>query len=264
VNKARACIGSTEVVMGEDRAIELLVELHRGLARLGPGGDEVTRHALALCSPRPQEPAILDIGAGTGAQSLCLAHACNGRVVAVDRFTDFVGELAGRAEDAGLAGRITPCVADMGQLPFGEAGFDIVWCEGAAYLLGFDTALDRWRPLLRPGGWLVVTELTWFGDARPPEAVAFWAENYPALRDEAANLAAARDRGWRVVGRFHLPASAWATYHAPLRERLPAFRARHAGDAVATAVADATEAEIDLMTRHATVVGYGCYVLQHG
>lgn len=249
-------------VMDEARTIALLVELHRGLARLGPGDDEVTRRALATCTPRPRRPMILDIGAGTGAQSLCLALACEGRVVAVDRFEGFVAELASRARTAGVAGRIAPCVADMAHLPFAAASFDIAWSEGAAYLLGFDAALDRWRPLLRPGGWLVVTELAWFGSARPPEAVAFWARNYPALRDDAANLSAARERGWRVAGHFHLPAEAWLNYHAPLRERLPAFRTRHAGDAEAAAVAEATETEIELMARHAASVGYSCYVLQ--
>ena len=137
--------------MDEDRTIALLVELHRGLARLGPGDDATTRRALAACEPRPRRPRILDIGAGTGAQSLCLARACEGQVVAVDRFAEFVVELARRATACDLAGRIAPCVADMGRLPFPAASFDIAWCEGAAYLLGFDDALERWHPLVRPG-----------------------------------------------------------------------------------------------------------------
>ena len=248
--------------MDDARMIELLVELHHGLARLGPGDDEETLRALALCAPRSERPAILDIGAGTGAQSLCLARASGGRVVAVDRYAAFVAELADRARDAGLAQCIAPCVADMACLPFAAGSFDIVWSEGAAYQLGFDVALEQWRSLLRPGGWLVVTELAWFGAARPPEAVAFWAEQYPALRDDAANLAAARRFGWHVAGQFHLPATAWAAYHAPLRARLPAFRARHPGEAEADAVADATEIEIALAARHAAAVGYSCYVLQ--
>ncbi len=245
-----------------ERELELLIELHRGLARLGPGDDDMTRRALALCEPRPVRPAILDIGAGSGASSLCLAQACGGQVVAVDLVAAFLAELVPRARAVGLAERIAPCVADMGRLPFAPARFDILWCEGAAYLLGFDAALERWRPLLRPGGWLVVTELTWFGSARPPEAEAFWAGHYPALREDAANLDAARERGWRVAGHFHLPAAAWAAYHGPLGARLPAFRDRHAGDDAATTVADVTEAEIGLMARHANALGYGCYVLQ--
>jgi SAM-dependent methyltransferase len=248
--------------MDDARMIELLVELHHGLARLGPGDDQETLRALALCAPRPQRPAILDIGAGTGAQSLCLARATGGRVVAIDRYPAFVAELADRAQTAGLAERITPLVADMACLPFASGSFDIVWSEGAAYQLGFDTALEQWRALLRTSGWLVVTELAWLGVARPPEAVAFWQEHYPALRDDAANLAAARRFGWQVVGQFHLPSAAWAAYHAPLRARLPAFRARHHDVPEADAVADATEIEIRLAARYATAVGYSCYVLR--
>ena len=46
--------------------IELLVELHEGLPRLGPGNTESTLRALALCEHLPAAPDILDVGCGTG------------------------------------------------------------------------------------------------------------------------------------------------------------------------------------------------------
>ncbi len=259
VDKAAARGGGKS--MEDARTIELLVELHQGLERLGPGDDASTRRALGLCTPRPADPVVLDVGCGTGAQALCLARS-GMRVVAVDRVAGFVATLARRARAAGLAARVTPCLADMAQLPFGPGAFDIVWSEGAAYFLGFDEALARWRPLLRPGGWLVVTELAWFGPERPAEAACFWAEHYPAMRDDAANLAVAAQAGFRVAGHFRLPAAAWRAYHAPLQARLPAFRAAHAGEPAAMAVAEATQAEITLMAHHAACCGYSFYVLQ--
>jgi hypothetical protein len=59
--------------MESDRLIELSVNLHRGLPRLGPGSDTTTLQTLAYCDGLPPAPAILDIGCGTGAQNLVLA-----------------------------------------------------------------------------------------------------------------------------------------------------------------------------------------------
>ncbi|NJN64772.1 MAG: hypothetical protein HC882_07760 [Acidobacteria bacterium] len=61
-----------------------------------------------------------------------------------------------------MTNRITTVAADMGDVGSLGTGFDVIWAEGSAYSIGFETALRRWRPLLRPGGCLVVTELVWF------------------------------------------------------------------------------------------------------
>ena len=61
--------------MDEERLIELLIALHDGLPRQGPGDSASTRRALALCASLPDAPEILDIGCGTGAQTLTLAAA---------------------------------------------------------------------------------------------------------------------------------------------------------------------------------------------
>ena len=248
--------------MQADRTFELLVELHAGLARLGPGDDASTRRALACCTPRPTTPAILDLGCGTGAQSLCLAGASGGRVTAVDLVPAFIATLVGRARAAGLARAIAPCVADMAGLPFADASFDLVWSEGAAYQLGFDTALARWGRLLRDGGWLVLSELTWFGAARPETAATFWQAHYPPMREDAENLAAAEALGWRVAGHFPLPQAAWRAYHAPVCARLPELLAGHPDDPEAATLAAETRREVELMARHGRDCGYAFYVLQ--
>ncbi|MFU8816408.1 MAG: hypothetical protein ACNA7W_13745 [Pseudomonadales bacterium] len=70
---------------------------------------------------------------------------------------------------------------------------DLVWCEGAAYLIGVGRALAGWREVLRPGGRLAFTEAVWLRDPAPAEVRACWDE-YPAMSDASAtrNLAACR------------------------------------------------------------------------
>jgi SAM-dependent methyltransferase len=249
------------MAMDDGRMIELLIELHDGLERLGPGDDAATLRALALCVPRPSAPRILDIGCGSGAQSLLLADATDGHVTATDLAPAFLARLGALAEERGLGDRIATCAADMGRLPFAEGAFDFVWSEGAIYLVGFDEGLVRWRPLLRSGGWLVVSEMSWLQPDPPAELSAFWSENYPAMRDVESNLAAARDHGWVPVGHFRLPAEGWEAYYGPLRARLSAFIRAHEADPEAAAVVAATEHEMALMTRHLEMCGYVFYVL---
>lgn len=101
--------------------------LHDGLPRQGPGDRDSTLRALALMSELPSAPAILDIGCGPGMQTLDLARAA---ITAVDTHLEFLAELERRAEAAGLAARIVTRRASMTALPFAEASFDAVWCEG--------------------------------------------------------------------------------------------------------------------------------------
>lgn len=245
-----------------DRAIALLVELHDGLRRLGPGSTECTLKALALCRELPPAPEVLDVGCATGAQTLVLASATDGGIFATDLIGAFLSQLRERASDTGLGPRIRTVAADMSRLPFGDGSFDLIWSEGAAYSMGFDNALSQWRPLAKPGGYLVLSELSWFRPDSPAELRDFWKDNYPAMRDVEANLSAARQAGWKCVGHFHLPAEAWAEYYGPLRQRLLAFRRSYADDPEARALADLIEREMLLMERYRDNCGYEVFVLR--
>ncbi|MEA3276845.1 MAG: class I SAM-dependent methyltransferase [Pseudomonadota bacterium] len=247
-----------------DRTTELLVALHQGLRRLGPGSAACTLKALALCADLPPAPGILDVGCGTGAQSLVLASATGGCIVATDLIGAFLGQLPERAAAMGLEGRIQTVAADMHCLPFRDGSFDLIWSEGAAYIMGFDKALTTWRALARPGGYLVVSELSWFRPDPPAEISDFWERHYPSIRGVDENLAAAQNAGWTGVGNFPLPAEAWDRYHAPLKHRLAAFRRSYVHDPAAQAVADMTEREISLMARYADFCGYELFVLRRG
>ena len=80
--------------------MDLLVELHQGLPRLGPGDDRSTRKALRLCGLFGKAVQILDIGCGSGAQSLALVADGTGRVkvTALDLVPGFLAALRSRAK----------------------------------------------------------------------------------------------------------------------------------------------------------------------
>src|SRR5512136_54584 len=231
--------------------MELFFELFSGLPRQGPGDSDCTRRALSLVPPLGPAARILDIGSGTGTQTLNLATFSPASIVAVDLHLPFVEELNRRAARLGVGVRVHACVGDMSRLPFRPRHFDLLWSEGAIYIIGFDAGLDAWRVLLRPGGHLALSELCWLDSAPPRECVEYFASEYPALRSIEANRAAAERAGYEVVGNFCLPPSAWwRDYYGPLGVNLAAFRTRHAGDPAADAVAGQTEREIEMFRRY--------------
>jgi hypothetical protein len=129
-------------------------------------------------------------------------------------------------------------------------------------MMGFPEALAAWKPLLRPGGALAVSEPVWLKADCPEMVRACWAE-YPRMVDVDAVRASARAAGYRIVGDFVLSEAAWWTnYYGPLEASLNAVATRHAGDPVAQAVLDDIRLEIDCYRRHPDCYGYLFLVLR--
>jgi len=252
-----------EVSDTDARMMQLFLELHSGMPRQGPGDSESTNRAFSLVAGLPEHPEILDVGCGPGAQTLALAGLASGRITAVDLYRQYLDELAREVELRGLGERVRVQQGNMEGLDFEPGSFDLVWSEGAIYNMGFERGLRAWRPLLRAGGCVAVTELTWLRADPPPEVVEFWAQGYPAMQDAEANLAAVGAAGYRSLGTFALPDSAWWTgYYTPLEERLDEFEARYRGDETAMQVVAMERREIALFRQYSDYYGYVFYVMQ--
>ena len=243
-------------------ALELLIDLHADGARQGPGGDDETRLAIALSGLAGRAGLrIADIGCGTGATALLLARDLDAHVTAVDFLPAFLERLDAAAATAGLSDRIATLAASMDALPFADAAFDAIWSEGAVYNMGFAAGVAAWRRILKPGGVLAVSELTWLTATRPADLQAHWDAEYPEVETASAKIAVLERAGYTVIGYFPLPERCWLDhYYRPMQARFDAFLARHGQSAAARAVVDAERAEIALYDRHRAFVSYGFYI----
>lgn len=240
---------------------EIFYEVQRGLPRQGPGNNESTRRALALCTDLSDKPAVLDIGCGPGMQTIALATALAGQVVAVDNCKEYLSQLREEAERASVIDRVVAKTGDMAKLDFPSESFDLIWCEGAAYILGIREALTAWRPLLRSHGYLAFTELVWLDDSPPAEVLAFFKEEYPAMTTVRSVSNVIRECRYQPVADFTVPDSAWwDDYYTPLSSKLPPLKEKYAKDDDALKIIAMTETEIDMRRRYAGSYGYHFFV----
>lgn len=240
----------------------LLVDLHKRAYRQGPGGDEETQKAIGLaCIDRDGALRIADIGCGTGASTLVLARLLNANITAVDLFPDFLDVLATRAQSAGVAGKITPVCAAMDSLPFEAEEFDVIWSEGAIYNIGFQKGVADWKRYLKPGGVLVVSEISWITNTRPPELESHWHKEYPEIDTASSKIKVLEENGYSPIGYFVLPEHCWLdNYYEPMCSGFQDFLHRNGNSQQARAIIEAERHEIDLYKKYKAHFSYGVYI----
>jgi SAM-dependent methyltransferase len=244
---------------------EVLYELFRDMPRQGPGSNECTRKAYERLSSLPEQPRILDIGCGSGMQTLELARISSGRVTALDNYQPFLDALVARAKSQGVDKQIETVKGSMFGLPFAKSTFDVIWSEGAIFIIGFEKGLCEWKPFIKQGGYLVVSELAWIKPDRPTEIGAYLEGEYPAIKNREENKEIIRRAGYHEVHSFVLPEAVWRDdFYEPYQSRLNALRMKYAGNHEMSEVLDACQREIDMYAKYSRYYGYVFYIMQLG
>jgi SAM-dependent methyltransferase len=237
---------------------QILFELFESLPRQGPGSRDCTARALALIRDLPPAPAVLDLGCGTGGQTIDLAELTSGTIVAMDSHAPSIERLRATAARLGLSERVSPMVGDMANPGLPPGSFDLVWSEGALYNLGIENALLICRGLLRPGGCLAFTDAVWLRDDPPPEVKESFDLDYPTMGKVSDVLAIIDRSGFSLTGHFTLPEEAWwEDFYTPMETRIEELRGRYGDDDEALAVLDQLAQEPAMHRRHS-----GCYAYE--
>jgi SAM-dependent methyltransferase len=204
---------------------------------------------------------VADIGCGTGASTILLAKELDAEITAVDFLPEFLDELQTRAKEHGVAERIKTLSCSMDALPFSDEEFDVIWSEGAVYNMGFEAGVSAWSRFLKPGGKLVVSEITWLSAMRPPEVQAHWDEEYPEIDVASAKIGILEQHGFCPEAYFYLPTYCWIeNYYRPMQNRFDAFLERHGQSHQAKAIVEAERLEIALYEKYRGYYSYGVYI----
>lgn len=243
--------------------MNLFFEIHKDLPREGPGSNEATAKAFSMLKELPANPYILDVGCGPGMQTIELARLTSGSIIALDRHQPFIDHLTEYLRSEGLQEHVKTIVGDMFSMPFADESFDLLWAEGSIFIIGFAQGLAEWKKFVKPGGYVAVTDVSWLNETPSEAAYAFWNEAYPAIGTIRQNQQTIREAGYREVGHFVLPPSAWwDDYFNPMEQRVKMLRTRYAGNAEAQAVLEMTQREIDLYREDPHSYSYVFYLMQ--
>jgi ubiquinone/menaquinone biosynthesis C-methylase UbiE len=239
--------------------------MFEGLPRQGPGLDESTIYASSQIPTIPKGGKILDIGCGSGMQTLTLAKVYpDCMITASDLHQPFLDDLVFRAVNEGLEGRITTHRASMDNLSFDKSSFDIIWSEGSAFIMGLSNALGYWKQFLKPEGYLVVSDCTWFTEYPSDECREFFASICPEMKSEPGTEELARDAGYCVISSFRLPDSGWwDNYYSPLNEKIPGLKETYSSNSDAQMIINGLEKEMEIHKKYSNQYGYTFFVLKN-
>jgi len=198
-----------------------------GLDHLGPADPAITRKLVERLRPTlPPDARVADFGCGTGASTLVLAeNLSKAHVLPLDGHAPFVERLETTDKTRGLGQRLHAVVGDLADpspLDGITGEFDLLWAESAIYSIGRTNAFTRWRPLLKPGGWIVFNDVVWRSGPgkRSNEVAAFWRNEYPNITTAETVLEQLTAAGFDPLDPTLLDRKVWSNYYEPLRERL--------------------------------------------
>ncbi len=244
----------------------LFYNIFEKLPRLGPGNNPSTQKAFNILKSTGKLPHflnVLDIGCGTGIHSIQLAKLIDGRITSIDNHQPFLDKLIGRLQPEGVADKISCLKGDMTAMDFKKESFDIIWAEGSIFVVGLEKGLKEWWTLLKPNGFIALTDIFWFKPNPPRELKDYFDQQHCHMMDleEASSVIATC--GFKILDSFILPENAWwDDYYDPLEYQLAEFRKTHSGNAGSVGLIDTLQKEIDLYRHYSEYYGYNFFILE--
>jgi ubiquinone/menaquinone biosynthesis C-methylase UbiE len=239
----------------------LICEYFSSMDRQGPGSKEMTIKALSFINGITVQSKIADLGCGTGGQTVTLAQHTQAEITALDLFPVFIDKLTKRVESLKLSDRIHTVVGSMDELPFANDEFDVIWCEGAIYNIGFQRGLEYWRRFIKQGGYVAVSEASWFTDSRPAEIDCFWNDAYPEIDTIPNKVKQMQEAGYIPVATFLLPEECWTdNFYMPQKTAQKLFLERYVGNSAAEDLVKYQCHEAELYSKYKQYYGYVFYI----
>ena len=242
---------------------EAIFKIHEDLYYLGPGDNKITLEILKSLPSLSPEALVLDLGCGTGRQTITLAQEIPCNIRAVDIYQPYLDTLMIRAEKAGIQDKIEISCENMLNPNVRKESVDLIWSEGAVFAIGFLNALENWRGLLKKkSGIIVLSEAVWLTDNPPLEVKKYWEEAYPEMTNIKGLKAKATLASYTVNKTMILPQKAWENYYQEIEKRIVEIRNSDIINGDLEECIKSTEKEIEIYRKYIGTFGYVFLVLQ--
>jgi ubiquinone/menaquinone biosynthesis C-methylase UbiE len=175
--------------------------------------------------PVIDRPKILDIGCGTGIPTLELARRSGGEVIGLDSDEVKIQKLNKTIEKEGLEEQVKTIVCSMLDIKYPDESFDIIWAEGVIRFIGFERALNEWKRLLKPDGYIVI---------------------HDDRKDVNTKLELINICGFHLIEHFKLPDDAWwVEYYEPMETQIEQLKNKYKDKPDILKVLDKKQREVE-------------------
>jgi len=153
------------------------------------------------------------------------------------------------------------CSMDSLEKSFSNASFDLIWSEGAVYIMGLANGLKHWKPFLKQGGIIGFSHISWIQDNPPKELLDYWEENYPQITTLDENKKIIDEEGYEIKDYFILPSTDWTkNYYEKISERLEMLE-KKALSPVEKDVIEMHREEIEMYDKYGDYYGYVFFII---
>jgi SAM-dependent methyltransferase len=192
---------------------------------------------------------------------MVMANYTSGHITGIDLFPIFIDLFNINARKLNLQDRVNGIVGSMENLPFQTEELDLIWSEGAIYNIGFERGINEWRKFLKTGGFIGVSEVSWFTEERPDEIDEFWQDAYPEIDTIANKVAQMQKAGYIPIATFVLPEICWTEhFYPPQVYAQQSFLKKYAGNKEAEELIENQRHEAELYYQYKDFYGYVFYI----
>ena len=241
--------------------VKLICEYFSTMERQGPGSPEITIKALSFIDNLTNESKIVDIGCGTGGQTMVIANNTSGNITAIDLSPIFIDIFNVNSQKLNLQDRVNGILGSMDNLPFQNEELDLIWSEGAIYNIGFERGINEWHKFLKKGAFVAISEASWFTQERPVEIDEFWNREYPEIDTISNKVTQMEKAGYIPIATFVLPEYCWTeNFYAPQVSAQKKFLQKKIGNKTAEELVENQRHEAELYYKYKEFYGYVFYI----
>ena len=243
-----------------DFDINMIYEYFSNTERQGPGNAKETLKALSFIEGLTEKSKIADIGCGTGGQTMTLGQNTPCEIIGIDVWQDFINTFNQNSQNQNLQNRVKGIVGNMENLPFQKEELDLIWSEGSIYNIGFERGLNEWRKFLKMGGYIAITENTWFSEERPDEIQEFWQNAYPEIDTIPNKVAQMQKAGYLPIATYMLPETIWTDYYKKQALNIDSFLNKYKGNKAVEEFISSQRYEAEVYDKYKAYYGYMFYI----
>jgi len=251
---------SKELTMNKEK-INIFYEIFENMDLLGPTSREITKNYLDSASVKNGSK-VLDIGCGTGSQSIFIAIETGAEITSVDNHQPFLDKLTKRAKNSNVDHLISAECESMFNLPYPEGSFDCVWAEGSIYFIGLEKGLNTFKNLLSNNGYLAFSHIAWLDIDIPEEVKYYWQKQVADIASPEEYKSIIENCGFEVVSCHTLPKESWLEFYNEMMEVIDVLRIKYNNSSDAEEVFSEMINEYEAFKKFPNSVGYAFFLIK--